>query len=183
MLARPSFPTECPLVNIQFGEQMLAVKRIETAVYAVQAVLSILLLGALCCIVLVQVIFRYVLDDPLFWSEEISRFMFIWLSFVGFGVAVHRRQEMRVAFFFDRASPVQRKWLSALSLLLMLATCALLTFHGCQLALQSFDVLSVALELPWTWIFLAVPVGFALIFVQYALRLYEVVSTPAGVLP
>lgn len=162
---------------------MLVVKRIETAVFALQATLSILLLAVLCGIVLVQVVFRYLLDDPLFWSEELSRFLFIWLSFVGFGVAVHRHQEMRVAFFFDRASVAQQKWIAAISLVLMLATCALITYHGLDIAFQSFDVLSVAIELPWTWIFLAVPVGFGLVFIQYVLRLYVLLTTASGVMP
>ena len=159
---------------------MPAIKRLETVVFTFQAALSIVLLAALCIIVLTQVVFRYGLDDPLYWSEEVSRFMFVWLSFIGFGVVAHRRQEMRVAFFFDRLPAAAKKWVSAATLVCMLATCALITLYGIELALSSHDVLSIAIELPWSWIFLAVPLGFSLVFIQYVLRLILVLNGAEG---
>jgi TRAP-type C4-dicarboxylate transport system permease small subunit len=36
------------------------------------------------------------------------------------------------------------------------------------LAIESWDTPSIALGLPWTFIYLAMPIGFALIFVQKA---------------
>ena len=155
------------------GKNLVSIKSTETAIYFIQAVLSILLLAALCVFIMAQVIYRYVFNDPLFWTEELSRFLFVWLTFIGFGVAVHRKQEMRVAFFADMFSPRIRQWVSVISYILILTTCATVAFRGYLFALESYDVLSVAIELPWMWIFMAVPIGFGLVFVQYTLRLYS----------
>jgi len=34
-------------------------------------------------IVLLQVIYRYILTEPLHWSEEMARYLFVWLSLLG----------------------------------------------------------------------------------------------------
>jgi hypothetical protein len=38
-------------------------------------------------VVAVQVFFRYVLNQSLFWSEELARYLLVWLSFLGASVA------------------------------------------------------------------------------------------------
>ena len=39
---------------------------------------------------LLQVFFRYVLNASLSWSEELTRLLFVWLTFLGFGLAAQR---------------------------------------------------------------------------------------------
>ena len=53
---------------------------------------SIFVIGfSMAALVAVQVFFRYVLNHSLFWSEELARFLLIWLTFLGASVAYHRR--------------------------------------------------------------------------------------------
>ena len=47
-----------------------------------------LLLAAITVILFFGVVWRYFLTDPLTWSDEIARALFVWLSFVGAAVAV-----------------------------------------------------------------------------------------------
>ncbi|MEJ2134846.1 MAG: TRAP transporter small permease subunit [Desulfofustis sp.] len=37
--------------------------------------------------ILLQVFFRYVMNAPLYWSEEIARYAFVWLVFIGAAIA------------------------------------------------------------------------------------------------
>jgi TRAP-type C4-dicarboxylate transport system permease small subunit len=55
-----------------------------------------LLIGATVAVTFLQVIFRYVLDSSLSWSEEFSRYAFIWAIFLGAGSVVRRGQHMAV---------------------------------------------------------------------------------------
>ena len=42
-------------------------------------------------VVAVQVLFRYVFNQSLFWSEELARYLLVWLSFLGASVAYRRK--------------------------------------------------------------------------------------------
>ena len=37
------------------------------------------------CILFAGVVSRYVLDSPLFWTDELANFLFLWLSMLGHG--------------------------------------------------------------------------------------------------
>ena len=63
--------------------------------------LGILMIG----VVAAQVFFRYVLNHSLFWSEELARYILVWLTFLGASVAYRRGVHPRIDLFVSRVSP------------------------------------------------------------------------------
>lgn len=55
--------------------------------------------------ILVQVLFRYVLRDPLVWTEELARFLLAWMVFLGASSAVYNWDNLRVTYFIERFPP------------------------------------------------------------------------------
>jgi TRAP-type C4-dicarboxylate transport system permease small subunit len=47
-----------------------------------------LLMSGMVAIVSAQVWYRFILNDPLSWSEEASRYLFVWISFMGAAAGV-----------------------------------------------------------------------------------------------
>lgn len=52
--------------------------------------------------ILIQVFFRYVLRDPLVWTEELARFLLAWMVFLGASSAVYSWDNLRVTYFIER---------------------------------------------------------------------------------
>ena len=52
-----------------------------------------------------QVIFRYALNDPLAWSDELARYLFIWASFLGWIIAARRRSHLSVDMMVVKLPP------------------------------------------------------------------------------
>src|SRR5579859_992571 len=77
--------------------------------HTVEAV-SALLVVAEILILSGGVISRYVFDAPLLWSDELARFLFLWLSMLGAVVALRRGEHMRLSVLVNRASPGVRRW-------------------------------------------------------------------------
>ena len=47
-----------------------------------------LLMAAMVVVITAQVWYRFILNDPLSWSEELGRYLFVWISFLGAAAGV-----------------------------------------------------------------------------------------------
>ncbi|GAB7054419.1 MULTISPECIES: TRAP transporter small permease [Paenibacillus] len=54
---------------------------------------------------IVAVMFRYVLNHPIFWADELSLYLFCWITFLGASLGVKRADMAAVTFLIDRLSP------------------------------------------------------------------------------
>ncbi|WP_461210835.1 TRAP transporter small permease [Desulfocurvus sp. DL9XJH121] len=57
--------------------------------------------GAMTVLIFGQVVCRYVLQNPLSWSEELARYLFVWLTFCGASVAFYEDTHIKVSYFVD----------------------------------------------------------------------------------
>lgn len=53
-----------------------------------------MILAAMAIIVFTQVVFRYALNAPLSWPEEVARLMIVWLTFVGGYMALREKKHI-----------------------------------------------------------------------------------------
>ena len=51
-------------------------------------------------VVFLQVVYRYVLTQPLHWSEELARYLFVWLSILGATLGLQKRGHFGLDFFY-----------------------------------------------------------------------------------
>ena len=58
--------------------------------------LGLTLIGVMTLVILYQVFMRYVLNDPPTWSEEISRFMMVWMTFLVAPIAYRRGMNVAI---------------------------------------------------------------------------------------
>ena len=71
------------------------VQVMDWAGYLLLVIFSMIMVGA----TFLQVIFRYFFNHPLFWSEELSRYCFVWIVFVGAAIAVKHGAHIGVDYF------------------------------------------------------------------------------------
>ncbi len=90
------------------------IMRFRRAVEKAMDFASIALFSGVFLVVLLQIWFRYVVASPLVWSEELSRILFIWVSFIGWTIAMRHGSHIRVAFFLERMPPPVRRALEYL---------------------------------------------------------------------
>ena len=122
----------------------LGVNRIIEYLLAVLGLLMALIVGA-------QVFARYVLNHSLFWSEELARFLLIWLTFLGAGVAYRRGAHASIEVIYQRLPGWGRRWAMAIVHLSALFFALVLIYYGTQFAHFVRNQISPALYLP-KWI-------------------------------
>lgn len=109
--------------------------------------------------VAVQVFFRYVLNRSLFWSEELARFMLIWLTFLGASVAYYRGAHPGVDAFVARMPDSLKKAAGAFVRLVSVAFFLVMIVYGAKFAHFVRLQISPALSLPKWIIFSIVPLS------------------------
>jgi TRAP-type C4-dicarboxylate transport system permease small subunit len=117
-------------------------------------------LGLLMVVVVAaQVFFRYALNHSLFWSEELARYILVWLTFLGATVAYRRGAHPRIDLWSDRGHPGRDKAIRIGAHLVGMAFFTLLVLYGTQFAYFVRLQISPALQLPKWIVMLVLPVS------------------------
>lgn len=98
-----------------------------------------------------QVFFRFVLDDPLVWSEELARFLMLWMVFLGASVVSYRQAHLGVDFLYDYLPPKFIVFLKAISLLVTLVFLIVLVISSIELLRVAGYATSPALNIPLSY--------------------------------
>jgi TRAP-type C4-dicarboxylate transport system permease small subunit len=132
-------------------------------------VLAGLLLLAVTAINLTQVTGRYLFASSLPWGEEIMRYTMIWVMMLG-GVACFWRVEHMAIDALHDAVPVRLRPLVRGALYGVAGIfCLLLLVYGWPAALRNTSQFAAASGISMVWVYLAIPVGAALMLVQIVL--------------
>ncbi len=134
-------------------------RAINRALVAIETALAGGLLLIVFIVVLSQVLMRYLFAYPNPWSEELSRFCFIWLSMLGASLAVERRSHFGFDQAVRRLSPSRRRWARLSAKVLVAAVSLLLVISGLALVRLALGQHSPALDVPMAWVYAAVPVS------------------------
>jgi TRAP-type C4-dicarboxylate transport system permease small subunit len=123
--------------------------------------------GILLC-VLLQVFFRYVLSDPLVWSEELARYLFIWCAFLGWIVASRKRSHLAMTFVVDKLPPRAQAAIGAAIEMATILFAWILGTRGARLVANNWDVENVAVPFNLGVVYLIEPVA-AIAIAAYAI--------------
>ncbi|HVY00182.1 MAG TPA: TRAP transporter large permease subunit [Pseudorhodoplanes sp.] len=135
---------------------------------ALETVASLLLLATVT-IALVQVFWRYVLNDSLSWPEEMAKFLFVWFVFLGAAMVTHRSRHITIDILQRSLNRAALRGHAFVSRVISSSVAVFLVVFGWELVRRSTYV-SPALEWPYTYLYLAVPAGAALSLVLLAIE-------------
>ena len=133
------------------------------------------LLALVVVIVLLQVFGRYILRISLSWPEELARYVLVWLMIFGVAAAAASRSQIVVDTLLELIPASVRRALEALAALAGLVAVALLVWTSQPLITgPAGRSTSPATGIPSFWIYLAVPVGGALLALFALAELAEI---------
>jgi TRAP-type C4-dicarboxylate transport system permease small subunit len=108
---------------------------------------------------LMQVAFRYVLNDPLVWSEELARYLFVWVALVGAGAAVRTGGHFGLDLFYRKFPGAGRAGVAMLISAVIAVFAAVLLVYGVRETIQASVQLAPSLQIRMHWAYAAMPVG------------------------
>jgi TRAP-type C4-dicarboxylate transport system permease small subunit len=131
------------------------------------------IVSAMAFDVLIEVIFRYALLLPLFWTEEFARYCLVWSSLLAAGIALKRGQHIAVTFVAERF-PERIRTVAALAGDILVATMLVVVlWGGLYLVMLTRHQLSPAMRLPMSLPYMAIPTGAAVMLFHVLASIYR----------
>jgi len=132
--------------------------RIARAATCVLHGAGVVLFIGMCLLVLAQVVARKFFE-PLVWSEELARYIFIWVAFLGWVIASHNKSHIRISLVTDRAGPVLKMALGIFADLAVMVFALIFVVKGWRLVQNNLDIETVTLFFDFWVVYLVVPLS------------------------
>jgi TRAP-type C4-dicarboxylate transport system permease small subunit len=140
----------------------------------------VLLLGMMSMVILLGVFFRYVLIEPLPWSEDLGRYLMIWMTLFGVGVVMQKRSHVAVTIFVDRMSPHIRKPVLLIARILVLGFGLAMGYLGLMLLFTMMPQISPTLHIRMRWVYLGFPFYGLFLMISALDQILEDIRSPGG---
>ncbi len=138
--------------------------------------LIVLALGIMVIVVFANVVLRYGFNSGISISEELARYLFVWLTFLGAVVAMHESTHLGADALVVRLSLTGKKVCAVLGDLLILMCCGLIFIGSWKQMLFNMGNASPVSGLPIGLMYLAGVVSSAGMFLVIAAHLFRVLS-------
>ena len=131
-----------------------------------EAAALILLVSVMTVVVFLQVVYRYALTQPLYWSEEVARYLFVWISIVGAALGLQKRGHFGLDLFYRMLPDKGRRFLEFIIYLLMGVVVLVILVQGISLVQKTSLQESPAMGISMGWAYACLPVGAALMAIH-----------------
>ncbi len=117
------------------------------------------LMAAITTLTLIQVIWRYGLNQPLTWSEEVARYCFVWVTFIGAATLLRLKDgHPELDSLRNRVSPVLRNAIDVFSRIMIICCCIAISVGGYRMIETQFYQESPSVGIPMWMMYLSMMV-------------------------
>jgi TRAP-type C4-dicarboxylate transport system permease small subunit len=127
--------------------------------------INVLLIAGLVVVINLQ-IFSRLMNESLIWTEELSRFVLVYITFLGASLAFYKGENLRITMIIDNFSPKIKKLNDIVMFFLSSAIVMCLIYFSLLFTIEVWDTPSTALQWNKGLIMIVLPVGFSLILIK-----------------
>jgi TRAP-type C4-dicarboxylate transport system permease small subunit len=139
--------------------------KFDRALIRVNRWLVIAILAAMASMVFANVALRFFTDRSILWVEEVSRYLMIWLTFLGAGLVLRYGGHIGIDTLQERL-PRLAPWIRAAIFVVMLAFFAVMLWLGIRYAAFTWGQTTPVMQIPIGAVYLAMPIGFTLMIIH-----------------
>lgn len=138
-------------------------------------ILVVVALAAMSILVLGNVIMRYMFNSGIAWSEELSRYLFMWMVFLGSIVVLKEKEHLSVDMLTKKFPRPIKKIVYIAGNLVQLYILGLVFYGSWKMTSTNFNTYSPASGLPFAYVYgvgLVFSVGMAIVIL---INIYRVI--------
>lgn len=148
---------------------MKNVKELNTLMCRAENLFNSIILVIVLVVISAQVIARYVFNHPLIWSEELSRYLYVWIAWIGCAFCVGTRSHVRVPVIFDHCPARVQNVFTVVGNLVIAGVLCYLFPYSMKYALGQNGFMASTMPVTRLWLYLPLPIGVGLSVAQLML--------------
>ena len=133
--------------------------------------LSVVLFLLIFILALGQIFIRYVLNIPLVWSEELIRYAFVWICYLGWVLGTRNRSHIQITIIINMFPKIVQKLIDTFNSLILVVFSAYMIVYGIQMTKASTTLPAITIPIKISFVYAIVPVVNTLIIVYELLHL------------
>ena len=149
---------------------------ISNAANRLTETILVFLLLTLSILMVTAVFYRYVLNNSIYWSGEVSRILLVFISFLGSTVAYKHKAHIGIDIFIERLSGRNKKALNFTIELFFLLFWLLVFVESFKLMPIFLMQTTATLEIPYAYFFSAVPISSLLWIIHIINNIFSIIA-------
>ena len=133
--------------------------------------LSVVLFLVIFILALCQICMRYVLNKPLVWSEELIRYAFVWICYLGWVLGTRNRSHIQITIIVNLLPKILHKMIDTLNSLILIVFSAYMIVYGIGMTKASTMLPAITIPITISFVYAVVPFANTLIIVYELLHL------------
>lgn len=139
---------------------MLFLKKIKFCIDRCLFILLFIIITSILACICLQVFSRYLLKHPFVFTEELVRFLLIWLGLLGASYTFGTRGHIALTLILDKFKGNIKKIVNTLiDILVLIFSILVLIIGGFKLILITQTQLSSVLTIPIWWVYIVAPIS------------------------
>ena len=127
--------------------------------------LVILIAGIIVAIVTTEVTLRYLFSHSLIFTEELSRYLMVWIVFLGSALAIRDGSHIRIQILVNRLGPRMQQIVQLAAYALIIAFLVFITVEGLKILPRQLQQMCITIDISLFYFYLAIPVGSILMII------------------
>jgi TRAP-type C4-dicarboxylate transport system permease small subunit len=146
-------------------------------------IVVVLQFAVMVAVVVAAVFARYVLNNSIVWAEELARYLFVWVSFLGGGLGVGTNIHVGIDSLVELMPPRPKLAVQIAVELMIVVLTVVLIWVGVEFTLFGMKADALLLPVPMGVVYLAVPVGCFVMLMNVLLHLRRDIVAFANKVP
>ena len=151
------------------------VERTSAVVNKIATHTTVVFFTVMTLIVWVQIFFRFILGGGFAWTEEIAKYLMVWMALLGASMLFREGGHIAINYFISKFSFLRH--ILIFHAIVSSALFILLIYYGIDYAAFGLKSISPASGITKFWPYLSIPVGGAFLLVQAITRLIHLLVT------
>lgn len=144
----------------------MKIKRLSFIYNHFEETLLVGLFAFMVAVIFLQVIMRFVFNNSLSWSEELGRFMFQWLTWIGISLGARLGQHIKITMLTDKLPHRGAQAANIISEIIVIMICVLTMYYGVELSKIFIGTRFTTIKISLVWGYAALIVGCGLMTVR-----------------
>lgn len=131
-----------------------------------EEILLVTIFAVMVIVIFLQVIMRYAFNNSLSWSEELGRFSFEWLTWIGISLGARMGQHIKITMLVDKLQYKGAQLANITSEIIVIIICGLTIYYGVELSKMFVGSKFTSIKISLAWGYASVIVGCGLMTIR-----------------